>query len=62
MTLKDTQYLNRPKERAVVRVFQAMNSVSPAPETEDVRVCSVCCVCVCVSGEQNISEQASFFV
>ena len=60
MTLKDTHYLNRPKERGVVRVFQAMNSVSLAPETEDVRVCSVLCVCVCVcvcvSGEQNISE------
>ena len=39
MTLKDTQYLNRPKKRAMVRVFQAMNSMSPTPETEDVRVC-----------------------
>lgn len=58
LTLKNTQYLNKPKERAVVLVFQAMNNMSLAPETEDVRVC---CVCVCVWGEQNINEQASFF-
>ena len=52
LTLKDTQYLNRPKERAVIRVFQAMNSMSPAPETEKMCVCACVCVwagvCVCV--------------
>lgn len=51
LTLKDTQYLNRPKEKGSDKGLPGNEQYEPSTRNrEDVRVCL--CVCMCVGGTE----------